>query len=72
MPSYGGAEAAPQAVSGGGEGGAAGAADGEGGGRGAEGVGGGWREMLTSSVAFTSTPSSTRRVRVVRSPSLAA
>ena len=43
MPSYGGAEAAPQAVSGGGEGGAAGAADGEGGGRGAEGVGGGWR-----------------------------
>eukprot|EP00964_Phaeocystis_antarctica_P110829 scaffold75167_cov56-Phaeocystis_antarctica.AAC.2 len=37
------AAAAPHAVSGGGEGGAAGAAGGEGGGRGADGCGGGWR-----------------------------
>ena len=43
MPSCGGAAAAPHAVSGGGEGGAAGVAGGEGGGRGAEGAGGGWR-----------------------------
>ena len=42
-PPYGGAAAAPHAVSGGGEGGAAGAAGGEGGGPGAEGAGGGWR-----------------------------
>ena len=43
LPSCGGAAAAPHAVSGGGEGGAAGAAGGEGGGRGAEGARGGWR-----------------------------
>ena len=43
LPYCGGAAAAPHAVSGGGEGGAAGAAGGEGGGRGAEGAGGGWR-----------------------------
>ena len=42
VPYCGGAAAARHAVSGGGEGGAAGAADGEGGGRGAEVVGGGW------------------------------
>eukprot|EP00964_Phaeocystis_antarctica_P112648 scaffold76785_cov35-Phaeocystis_antarctica.AAC.1 len=42
-PSYGGAAAALHAVSGGGEGGAAGAAGGEGGGRGLEGAGGGWQ-----------------------------
>ena len=43
LSSCGGAAAAPHAVSGGGEGGAAGAAGGEGGGRGAEGAEGGWR-----------------------------
>ena len=41
--SYGGTAAAPHAVSGGGEGGAAGVAGGEGGGQGTEGGGGGWR-----------------------------
>ena len=43
LPFYGGAAAAPHAVSGGGEEGATGAAGGEGKGRGAEGGGGGWR-----------------------------
>ena len=43
LPYYGGAAAAPHAVSGGGEGGAAGATGGKGGGRGAEGAGGGSR-----------------------------
>ena len=43
MPFCGGAVAAPHAVSGGREGGAAGAADGEGGWQGAEGAGGGWQ-----------------------------
>jgi hypothetical protein len=53
--------------------GAAGAAGGEGGGRGG---GGGWGAAggaaLTSFAAFTFTPSATRRLRVARSPSLAA
>eukprot|EP00964_Phaeocystis_antarctica_P006538 scaffold3542_cov54-Phaeocystis_antarctica.AAC.1 len=73
VPFCGGAAAAPHAVSGGGKGGAAGAAGGEGGARGAEGgPGAALAGRRTLSVASRFTPCSTRRLRVARSPSLAA
>ena len=68
MPTYGGAAAAPHAVSSGGEGGAAGAVGGEGRGQGRRGVGAAGRAALTSFVASRLAPLAMRCSRQPSSP----